>query len=105
MDIESVKIAQEFGAYVSSRRGARLLRERLTGMIQDGTLAQAVLDFDGVKSISNSFSDELIAVWVAQHGREWFKDHVRVLNLSNADRHDIQLLVARRERGPDAATV
>ncbi len=71
----------EIGRDLSSRERARALREQfLAGAGTDPT--RLVFDFAGVRTLSDSFADELIAVLVTQRGAPWFKEHVSIENAS-----------------------
>jgi hypothetical protein len=91
----TIKIVERFGPFVSSRGSARELRNEIVGLATS-TGERIELDFAGVESISDSFSDELIAVLVKLHGPQWVLDHVRIVNLGAEDRRDVERVVERR---------
>ena len=75
----------EMGKDLSSRDRARQLREAFLREVgaNPGVLT---FDFDGVRTLSDSFADELIAVLVQDRGEAWFREHVRLVNLSPSHR-------------------
>lgn len=90
-----VVLAQEIGSDLSSRSRAAGLRARLLTDIAAGCDVVQV-DFNGVRTISCSFADELFAVTVAINGEEWFRQHFVLKNLSGTIRRTILSSVADR---------
>jgi hypothetical protein len=90
-----IHILTELGKDLSSRREAALLRRRLCDHIDhtDGTVD---LDFAGVRTLAESTADELIAVLAVARGDAWFRQHVRITNLT--PHHQDVLCVAYDER-------
>ena len=75
----------EMGEDLSSRDRARRLREELVR--EAGRDAQRLtFDFEGVRTLSDSFADELLAVLVEERGAEWFRQRVSLVNLSTDQR-------------------
>ncbi len=91
----TIRIAEEVGTDVSSRRVAARVRKDVVSAVSAG-MGPVVVDFSGVRSISNSFADELLAILVARHGRQWFRDHVKVVGLDAYDRDAILRTIAGR---------
>ncbi|MBC8072714.1 MAG: STAS-like domain-containing protein [Deltaproteobacteria bacterium] len=96
MTTARIAISTDVGEYISSRRSAQLLRRRVLDLVDRGEVDVVELDFDGVKSISRSFSDGLLAVIVAERGIDWFKRHVAVRNVTDPDRALILDVIATR---------
>ncbi len=90
-----VRIATEFGTDLSSRQCAAELRVGITAQTAAG-ISPVTLDFEGVRTLSDSFADDAIAVLVADHGADWFKQNVRLVNLSPSVR--LSVLEAVHER-------
>ena len=62
-----IEIASHLGTDLSSRaRAAQFRAEVLSAVGRDG---RVVLDFSSVRTLSDSFADELFAVLVDQQGR------------------------------------
>ena len=93
MNIE-FKLATRLGTDLSSRHLGAELREEASRVFADGGIA--VFNFDSVRSVSDSFADELLATLAEAHGDEWFRQHVRLTNLSKAVRTSILEAVANR---------
>jgi anti-anti-sigma regulatory factor len=69
----------DLGTDLSSRTSARKLRNALVDQVEhEGRTV--VLDFSGVRSVSHSFADELLAVLIQSRGEAWFRRFVRVQN-------------------------
>jgi len=93
-----IEIATAYGTDLSSRhRAAELRRGVLTQ--SDAGIEPLTLDFAGVRSLSESFADEAFAVIVAERGEAWFREHLRLVNLSASVR--LSILEAVFERCDD----
>lgn len=86
--MKTIYISNEYGTDISSRTEASRLRNEVI-KIACGPEAIARLDFGNVRTLSDSFADELFGVLVAQRGEGWFKSHVQVVNLSRIARQTI----------------
>lgn len=92
----------EMGKDLSSRERARQLREEF--LAEAGTNPSLLtFDFAGVRTLSDSFADELVAVLVAERGEEWFRHHVRLANLSPGLRLVVLNAIGARLRRAPAA--
>lgn len=95
----TISIVQRFGTDVSSRVSAARLREEI--LRSD---LPATIDFSRVETVSDSFADELIAVLVERQGKEWFREHIRIVGLAPIDRASVLEVVRRRTSLAAAAT-
>lgn len=86
------------GKDLASRERARRLRASLV-------VGEPVsLDFAGVRTLTQSFADELIGALVARQGLAWFRENIRLENLSPSHRLTIlQAVQARLDRAPAEA--
>lgn len=84
MSTYTIHVATELGTYLSSRRSAGALRQR----IEAGNVP-VLIDFSGVQSLSDSFADEFFAVLVQNHGHQWFVANVSVKGLADENRHTV----------------
>lgn len=84
MTSHTIQLAQHHGTDLSNRHGAAALREEIVRKI--GEVETVVIDFEGVRVVSQSFADELLAILVEQFGEAWFKDHIKVVNPSRTVR-------------------
>lgn len=75
-----ITIAKEIGSDLSSRSRATALRSRLLEDVKAGS--NVILDFEGVRTVSDSFADELFGVTVAALGEDWFRTHLEIKNLA-----------------------
>lgn len=91
----SILIASQVGTDISSRSRAARLRAEVVREIANGT-ETVTLDFTDVRTVSESFADELFAVLVADYGDEWFRRHIIVTNLTTFQRKTILTAVANR---------
>jgi hypothetical protein len=98
----TVEIAKTFGTDLSSRQRAAALRLDITSQTAAG-ITPVTLDFAGVRTVSESFADGAIAVLVAERGEEWFRQNVRLVNLSPFVRLSVLEAVDERCRSAEAA--
>lgn len=92
----------DMGRDLSSRERARLLREQFLAEVGANPL-RLTFDFDGVRTLSDSFADELLAVLVVERGEAWFRDHVHLANLSPELRLVVLNAIQARLRRSSAA--
>lgn len=83
-----VNFIERFGSDVSSRWRAAELRTEIERAIAGGD-SPFTIDFTGVRTVSDSFADEVFAILVVEHGEEWFSRNIRVVNLSEGLRTSI----------------
>ena len=83
------------GKHLASRERARQLREGALSELGSGH-NQITIDFEGVDLLSDSFADELLAILVRDKGEEWFRNHVRLLNLQDEMRTTILRVIQFR---------
>jgi hypothetical protein len=76
-----LKVADEC-SYTGGRRPARYMRIKIENILPDmeGVLS---LDFNGVKSCSSSFLDELLGRLIAEIGHESFKSKINIVNATD----------------------
>ena len=75
----------EIGPHLASRGRGRVLREELIASIE--ACGQPwTFDFEGVLGVSDSFADELFGVTASMFGDEWFRQWVRLVNVSDVVR-------------------
>lgn len=86
-------LIRELGTDVSSRTRAAALRH---AVFEAARTERVTLDFAEVRTVSDSFADELLAVLVAEHGEDWFRDHLALVNLAPAIRSTILEAIAER---------
>ena len=71
------------GTDISNRYQAAILRQEVVTAIDSrGTGSIVEFDFAGVRSMSDSLADELFAVLIEERGDDWFREHIRVQNLT-----------------------
>jgi hypothetical protein len=75
-----IKIADDYGKYLSSRFIARKIREQISGPIE--------FDFTDV-TLAHSFADELFAVLVQEKGEDWFAKNIKIIGLSQDSKYQI----------------
>ncbi|MCA9094459.1 MAG: STAS-like domain-containing protein [Planctomycetaceae bacterium] len=83
----TIHLARDHGTDLSSRQRAAELRG--LALKQTESVGPVSFDFSDVRTVSESFADELLAVLVEEYGEEWFREHIRVLNPSQTVRFSI----------------
>ena len=72
-----IHLASEAGTDLSSRQVAVRFRDLIIHAV-DGQSSLIRVDLKDVRSLSDSFADELFAVLVERRGLDWFKQWIRV---------------------------
>jgi hypothetical protein len=92
---ETILIADRFGEELSGRKAAKALSRKIQSNIKKCILTK--LDFKGVKSIDNGFSDEAIGKIVILAGEDHFNRKVQIVNTSKSVAEKIQSLINERK--------
>lgn len=93
--IETILIEGRFGEELATSKAAKPLSRKLQSNIQKSILTK--LDFKGVKSIDNAFSDEGIGKIVFLAGEDHFNRKVQIVNASKQVSDKIQSLIKQRK--------
>jgi hypothetical protein len=88
-----LRISEAFGIDLSSRSRGALLRATIENSVDANT---AVLDFASVRTVSNSFADEVFGVLAVRHGKEWLVKRIRITNATAGVRVAITEAIADR---------
>lgn len=104
MTTQLIVLRDRLGTDISNRYQAAILRQEV-GTIIDSHGPDAIVEFDfaGVRTVSDSLADELFAVLVEERGEEWFRQHIRVQNLSPVLRQTLLQAVQFRLRNFETA--
>lgn len=87
----------DMGLDLASRDRARKLREDF--LAHAGSSPERLtFDFEGVRTLSDSFADELLAVLVEERGEVWFREHIKLVNLSSEQRQIVLSAIQTRLR-------
>lgn len=88
MSTSRFNLTHLIGTDLSSRHRAAVLRGELI-QATGSSRGPVVVDFNGVRTVSDSFADELFAVLVEEQGEDWFRQNVSVENVSEPIRATI----------------
>lgn len=91
-----------YGSDLSSRATGVMVRDGLVAALARGA-ARVSVDCTGVRTLSESFTDEVFGILVAEHGKSWFKEHIAVIGLTDSTRGAILRAVAERLQLTSAA--
>lgn len=83
MTTQTFLLRERLGTDISNRYQAAILRQEVATTIDaHGADSTIEFDFSGVRSMSDSLADELFAVLVEERSEDWFRQHIRVRNLT-----------------------
>jgi hypothetical protein len=91
---QTVVLLNEYGTDLSSRATGTSVREAIFALAK--TQSRVVVDCSEIRTLSESFADEVFGILVAEQGKPWFKDHISVVGLSEDTRNAILRAVAER---------
>jgi hypothetical protein len=67
-------------AFLGARASGEIVREIMEKELEkDNTI---ILDFNGIEDITQGFGDEVIGIFVRVYGKDYLKDHIKVINYS-----------------------
>ncbi|KKK62302.1 hypothetical protein LCGC14_3005680 [marine sediment metagenome] len=98
-DLSTIPLRKALGTDLSSRGCAAALRTRILQAVESGT-PRVVIDVTGVRSMSESFADELFAVLAERKGEKWFRQHIELQNLTTELRWSILSAISGRAVSP-----
>jgi hypothetical protein len=84
-----------YGTDLSSRATGSAVRNIIDNAIAVGATSVTV-DCAGIRTLSESFADEVFGILVSTHGKPWFKNHVAVIGLTDSTRTAILRAVHER---------
>lgn len=84
-------VFKDFGIVLGGRDLAGQIRQKIDAF--DGAVT---LDFQSVDTVSHSFADELIGKLAFSYGAEKFKEKIKIINLSEANRNIFGYVIADR---------
>ena len=83
----TIRIAGLCSTDVSSRSNASDLRRKIIALVQAGSNVE--LDLGDVRTISDSFADELFGVLARDKGSDWFRQWIQIKNAEEFPRATI----------------
>jgi STAS-like domain of unknown function (DUF4325) len=84
-----------YGTDLSSRSTGVAVRDAMVAALRQEA-GRVSVDCAGVRTLSESFADEVFGILVAERGKSWFKQHVAVVGLSENTRAAILRAIAER---------
>ena len=85
----------DYGSDLSSRVTGVAVRDAMLSAL-DGGANRVSVDCVGIRTLSESFADEVFGILVAERGKAWFKQRVAVTGLSETTRAAILRAIAER---------
>jgi hypothetical protein len=67
-------------AFLGARASGEIIREMVEKELEKGNTI--ILDFNGIEDITQGFGDEVIGIFVRTYGKDYLKDHIKVINYS-----------------------
>lgn len=90
-----LSIEELCGTDVSSRSCAAEVRRQVLAAV-DQDQSKVEIDCSGVRTISDSFADELFGVLASEKGRDWFRDWIVVSHLGEFPRATVVEAIQNR---------
>ncbi|GMT49472.1 MAG: hypothetical protein IEMM0008_1011 [bacterium] len=91
--VKAIKLKDHFPHidFIGSRYAGELIRELMEEAFK---LNQSVvLDFEHIEMITQSFADEIIGLFVREHGKDFVKDHIKIIHAKIEIRTILNLVV------------
>lgn len=85
----------DYGTDLSSRTIGSTVRNLILSALHNSSDAVLVSCQD-IRTLSESFADEVFGILVAEKGKPWFKEHVSIIGLNENTRSAILRAVAER---------
>jgi len=85
----------DYGTDLSSRTTGSTVRDLILSALNNSSDAVSI-SCQGIRTLSESFADEVFGILVAEKGKPWFKEHVSIIGLNESTRSAILLAVAER---------
>ncbi len=96
--MNSILIHERCGTDISNRQCAAVLRAEILRVVTDsGTQIQ--IDLIGVRTISDSFADELFGILARDLGSVAFREKIHLVNVSDVSRETIIEAIRHRLAG------
>ena len=95
MSFRSINILTICGIDLSSRSRASAVRNEILQAV-DILGNRIAVDFDGVRTVSHSFADELFAVLILERGEVWFRENIEVRNAKPNVRYALLEAISER---------
>lgn len=65
-------------SFIGTRPSGEIIRKRIDNTIVAGK--KAIIDFDGIDGITQSFGDEIIGIYVRFFGADYIKKNIQAIN-------------------------
>lgn len=92
--MNTIKLS-DYGTDISSRYTGVSVRESILNILSQGA-DKIVIDCGGVRTLSESFSDEVFGILVLEQGKEWFRKNITLVGLSDLTKKSIIHAIAER---------
>ena len=89
-----ISIKNEIGGldFAGSRGSGELVREKMKPALDDGV--DVTLDFTGIESITQSFADEIVGIFVRAFGIDYIKDSLRLNNANDSIKKTLNFVIS-----------
>lgn len=89
-----INIKSEIGGldFAGSRGSGEIIREKMKPVLDN---AQSVtLDFTGIESITQSFADEIVGIFVRAFGISYIKNYLRLNNANDSIKQTLNFVIS-----------
>lgn len=89
-----INIKSEIGGldFAGSRGSGEIIREKMKPILDDGK--DVTLDFTGIESITQSFADEVVGIFVRAFGIKYIKDTLRLNNANDSIKQTLNFVIS-----------
>ncbi|MCW8895455.1 MAG: STAS-like domain-containing protein [Sulfurimonas sp.] len=89
-----INIKNEIGGldFAGSRGSGELIREKMKPVLDNG--GDVTLDFTGIESITQSFADEIVGIFVRAFGIDYIKDSLRLNNANDSIKQTLNFVIS-----------
>ncbi|MFA6760662.1 MAG: STAS-like domain-containing protein [Sulfuricurvum sp.] len=93
-----INIKQELNSldFAGSRGSGEKIREKMKPVLD--RKESLTLDFGGIDSITQSFADEIVGIFVRAFGIEYIKDFLRLNNANESIKHTLNFVISYSKR-------
>jgi len=86
---------------LGSRSYGEIIREEIESAVESGN--SVIIDFEGIEGITQSFGDEIVGIFVRNHGVDYIKENISIINANDEIRSVLNFVVKYSKKYYSAA--
>lgn len=91
---DAVVLLSQYGTDLSSRAVGVTVRNAIDALAKHQI--RVIVDCSDVRTLSESFADEVFGILIYNNGKSWFKERISVIGLTESTRNSILRAVEER---------